>query len=356
MTLRNLALAILLLLVAGDTNARLADSTFYPANHNYLRYTGRFDYSSPLQPKCWASGAYLTIRFNGTYCTAQINDQVRWGTVHNYIEIQVDDQAPKRLQLTGKENRLVLAEGLTPGEHTIIICKNTESENGYIAFAGVTCKQLLKPKAPKHRIEFIGDSITCGYGADESEISCGKGQWFDQHNAWMAYGPTTARALNADWHLSAVSGIGLIHSCCNKTILMPQVYDKINQAGDSLNWNFNNYKPEVVTICLGQNDGIQDSTAFCTAYVQFAQRLRKWYPKATLVLLTSPMASPDLKKALVNYTTAVRDYFHAHGDRNVAAYTFTRQSISGCSSHPTVAEQQQVAGELTHFLRTLKHW
>ena len=143
-----LLFAVCLLFVASVSfGASTPDTNFFAANHPYLRYTGRFDNSDPQRPKCWASGAYLTIRFSGTYCIAQITDQVRWGTVHNYIEIQVDGGKPTRMQLTGKENRLVLTEGLKAGEHVIIICKDTESENGYIAFAGITCQKLLKPQA-----------------------------------------------------------------------------------------------------------------------------------------------------------------------------------------------------------------
>lgn len=137
---------------------------------------------------------------------------------------------------------------------------------------------------------------------------------------------------------------------------MPEVYDKINIPGDSLPWNFNNYQPDVVTICLGQNDGIQDSTAFCNAYIDFAQRLRSYYPKTTLIFLTSPMASPELKKVLTNYTTAVRDYFLNKGDKRVGSYVFKGRYTNGCGSHPSVAEHGQIAAELTAYLQQRMNW
>jgi len=38
--------------------------------------------------------------------------------------------------------------------------------------------------------------------------------------------------------------------------------------GDTITWDFKAYQPDVVTICLGQNDGPkQDSTLFCSTYV-----------------------------------------------------------------------------------------
>ena len=69
----------------------------------------------------------------------------------------------------------------------------------------------LSPK-PVRRMEFIGNSITCGTGSDQSVVPCDKGVWQDQHNAYLSYGPAVARSFNAQWQLSAVSGIGLMHS------------------------------------------------------------------------------------------------------------------------------------------------
>jgi len=91
----------------------------------------------------------------------------------------------------------------------LVICKNTEANIGYLELAGIRCRQLVKPAPkPARKIEFIGNSITCGTGSDLSVIPCGKELWEDQHNAYLSYGPITARAVNAQYHLSAVSVSG----------------------------------------------------------------------------------------------------------------------------------------------------
>jgi lysophospholipase L1-like esterase len=333
------------------------EGNFYKGNHEFIQYTGRVDFSNSEKPKFWASGAYVQIKFSGTYCKLQINDELLWGKINNYLEIKVDDQPAYRIQLKGKENILTLAQNLPKGEHTILICKNTEFENGYVEIVGFNCEKLLKP-APKQkrRIEFIGDSITCGAASDESEIKCDKGQWHDQHNAYMAYGPTTARNLNAQWHLSSVSGIGLMHSCCDKKIVMPQVFDKVNMARDTIKWDFNLYQPDVVTVCLGQNDGVQDSVQFTSAYIKFAKTLRAYYPKAKLVFLSSPMASKELKAALVKYINAVQTKLIANGDKNVGSYFFAKKYTKGCGSHPSVMEHAEIGAELTAYLKKTMRW
>lgn len=351
---------ILLLFVAFlNIQAWATKTTFYPANHQAIEYVGRGDFSNPLQPKFWASGAYARINFSGSSFTAHINDEMLWGNILNYLEVKIDNQPAFRIRLSGKENKLLLAKNLPKGKHTILICKNSESENGYISFTGFDCEKLLPPPAPqKRKMEFIGDSITCGAGSDESEIKCEtKGSsWHDQHNAYFAYGPSTARNLNAQWHLTSVSGIGLMHSCCGKKIIMPPVYDKINPARDTLAWNFSKYQPDVVTICLGQNDGIQDSAQFNGAYIKFIKQLRGYYPKAKLVMLSSPMASPQLKAALVKYISAIKTALNQSGENNIASYFFKINANGGCGKHPSLAEHQQIANELSTFLKKEMDW
>lgn len=349
--------ALILVLLYSTAFAGNPPGNFYKANHSFIQYTGRADFSNPEKPKLWSSGAYIQIKFSGTFCRLDIHDEMLWGTNLNYLEVQVDNQPPYRIQLSARENSISLASNLPKGEHTILICKNTEAENGYIEIVGFTCEQLLKPTTkPTRKMEFIGDSITCGAASDESEIKCGKGQWHDQHNAYMAYGPTVARSLNAQWHLSSVSGIGLMHSCCKKKILMPQVFDKVNMARDSILWDFKLYQPNVVTICLGQNDGIQDSAQFVSAYLQFAKELRGHYPTAKLVFLSSPMAGPELKAALIKYIKAVQESLTTSGEHNTGSYFFDKTYQSGCGSHPSVAEHQQIAAELNAYLKKTMKW
>ena len=139
---------------------------------------------------------------------------------------------------------------------------------------------------------------------------------------------------------------------------MPQVYDNINMRNlyDSLHWNFENYIPDVVTVCLGQNDGIQDSTAFCSAYVSFLKRLRSHYPKAQLICLTSPMADSTLSASQKQYITGIESSMHYAGDKNIHHYFFMKRYYHGCDTHPDVAEHKEIADELTGYLTKLMNW
>lgn len=330
---------------------------FYKADNTYFQYTGRIDFSNAEKPRFWSPGVYVKARFKGTSCSIILNDEVLYGSYHNYIEWVVDDQKPVRLKLKNKTNSVLAAQNLKDTIHTISFYKNTESGIGYLEFVGFNCETLLPlPPKPSHKMEFIGNSITCGMSSDQSSIPCGQGDWYDQHNAYLSYGAITARALNAQYHITAVSGIGLIHSCCNMTITMPQVFDKVNLRTDSLQWNFKNYQPDVVTICLGQNDGIQDSVKFCSAYIAFIKKLRGYYPNATIISLTSPMADEALTAALRKYLTSVVAAENKNGDNKVYKYFFTKRYYHGCGGHPDVQEHEEIAKELTAYIKQIMSW
>jgi lysophospholipase L1-like esterase len=329
---------------------------FFAANHKNIQYVGRVDFTNPLTPRFWASGVYILTRFKGPTCRVILNDEVLWGNNHNYLAIVVDNQPPVRLQMKGKTDTITVARGLSAGTHTVTVCKNTESGIGYLELVGFLSESLLPPTAkPARKLEFIGNSITCGTGSDLT-IPCDKNQWYDQHNAYMAYGPQTARALNAQWHLTSVSGIGLIHSCCNMDIVMPQVFDKMNQRANTGTWDFSRYQPDAVTVCLGQNDGIQDSTAFCSAYVKFIDTIRSNYPKAHIVCLTSPMTSEELKAVQRRYLTGVVRYVTGKGEAKVHSYFFSKSWNKGCGGHPELSEHSEIANELTAFLKQTLKW
>jgi hypothetical protein len=331
--------------------------SFFSADNAYFQYTGRIDFSSPKLPRFWSPGVYIKARFKGTECELLINDEELNGDTHNYIEIAIDNEPPRRMQTSGKTNVIRVAQKLTNTVHTIIITKDTESGIGYLEFSGLKCAQLLPPPAkPERKIEYIGDSITAGAGMDLSVVPCDKGKWYDQHNAYMSYGALTSRALNAQWQITAVAGIGLIHSCCNMNIVMPQVFDKVLMRQDSINWDFNKYRPDVVTICLGQNDGIQDSTVFCGAYVRLIHQVRRRYPQATIICMTSPMGDDKLTSVLKKYLAGIIDQVNISGDKNAYKFYFSKRYDHGCGTHPDLAEHQQIAAELTGYIRQVKHW
>ena len=354
--IRFFAVLVLSCLLFNEAAAKKA-MKFYPSDHAFIRYMGRIDFSHPKLPRFWQPGVTIQFRFKGDDAVLLLNDEQLWGSNQNYLELIVDGKAV-RLQTTGKQDTLSVKPYLSAGKvHEVILCKNTEANIGYLELRGILCQQLLKPaKLPFRKIECIGNSITCGASSDLSGIPCGKGKWQDQHNAWLSYGAVTARTLNAQVHLSSVSGIGLMHSCCNLDIVMPRVFDKISMRNDTITWDFKRYQPDIVTICLGQNDGVQDSAAFCTNYVNFLKKVRGDYPKTKLLLLSSPMADNRLRAFLRSSLQSVIKTLQESGDQKVQMHVFEKSYTGGCDYHPSVAEHALIADELSEVIRKWMKW
>lgn len=327
---------------------------FFAANDSLMQYTGRIDFSNPLLPRFWQPGVYIQFRFEGNGCQLILQDEELWGKNHNYLELVVDGKA-SRLQTTSKRDTIDLETGA--GIHDVLVCKNTEANIGYLEWVGVNCHRLLPlPAKPIRKMEFIGNSITCGASADVSAVPCHQGQWQDQHNAYLSYGAVTARSLQAQYHLSSVSGIGLMHSCCNLEIVMPQVFDKMSMRNNQIVWDFNRYQPDVVTVCLGQNDGIQPLDSFCINYHAFLVRLRQYYPKARIICLTSPMADDALRHFMRTAIERVLQQRWNEGDRQITSFVFERAYTSGCDYHPDVNEHAEIANALTAFIKKTMGW
>jgi len=323
---------------------------WFAADDPAIQYMGRIDFSNPKLPRFWASGVVVRLRFRGPRCRIVVHDQAPDEKTYNYVVIKAGDQEAYRVKLSGRSDTLMVRGS---GDELVTVCKATEGI-AWMEVAGVIAAALLPPPAlPDRKIECIGNSITCGFGNDTSNIPCGHGEWFDQSNAWMSYGAMTARALKAQWQLTSVSGIGLIHSCCNMTITMPEVFDRMDTRGNQGSWDFARYQPDVVTVCLGQNDGIQDSVAFCGAYLGFVRRLRHVYPETRIVLLTSPMGNADLTAVLKRYINGV---VSASGDARISSFFFSKQWSHGCAGHPDISDDKEIAGELMGYLHQLMKW
>lgn len=363
------SLLLFFLLLAGHCQRNAAPQVqLFSPDHPHIHYIGRIDVSDPKHPKLSGAGAYFRIHFQGRSCELIMNDQHLNGN-HNYIAIELDGQYQGRLKISRDRNKYVVADKLKDGDHLLFICKATEAQNGYIELSGIRCEQLLPLKGePRRKIEFIGNSITCGMGVDTTEIPCGAGTWYDQHNAYLAYGPLVARALQADWLLSAVSGIGVSRNWNSPGPTMPEVYPNLYLNTDSIvTWAAERYVPDLISICLGTNDFSDgdgsyqradlDSATFVRGYIQFVQSIRDRYPDAPICCVSSPAISRQKAVRLNNYLSAVVQHFKKRqAAEKISLFIFSRTYSGGCSGHPNRPEHQQMAEELLPYYRQVMGW
>ena len=341
----------------------------YPATDARIRVMGRHRLDDGGAVDFAASGVTFFLKFRGPALDAEMIEQSGDATAHNWFTVVVDGGEPSRFRTGPGRSWYALASGLGAGEHTLALSKATEGQNGHDRLVAVRTTQLLLPDPlPDRKIELIGNSITSGFGLDARDVACGKGTWYDEHHAWLAYGPRLARRLDAQWMLSSVSGIGMHRNWNSPGPVMPRVYDGVymEYADTTTSWDFRQYTPDLVVVALGTNDFSAgdgatprpelDGDAFVADYTAFLARVRRNYPRARMLLLNSPVFDASMKARLAGYLQRVIDDRLAAGDSAIAAFTFKGQYGAGCSGHPDLAEHLRMTDELEPVVKALMGW
>ncbi len=359
---------ILFIIILSITQCQPKPFEFHKASHPNIEYTGRIDFSNPEKPKLSGAASYIQITFTGTHCTVYFKDQYLYQN-HNYMTAILDDEYLGRFQIERRKQTYDLAKDLENKEHTLLLCKATESQIGYVEFIGISCGDLLPVEDIRTRkIEFIGNSITCGMGLDFTDLPCDSGEWYDQHNAYLAYGPIIAQQLDSDWLLSSSSGIGVYRNWNSPGPTMPQVYHNLFLDEDTtLKWQPGTYNPDLISICLGTNDFSEgdgtydradvDSVQFVRKYINFIIMIQNLHPNSTICCVNSPMKQGKEKTRLGNFIKAsIRQIKRKGTHQNIHFFEFTNAYNNGCTTHPDMEDHQQMAEELIPFYKKVMDW
>jgi lysophospholipase L1-like esterase len=346
-------------------------ATVVPASAAELGYEGRFDGSGRF---AWP-GSAIRVRFTGTGAKVVLAEQSlendEYGHVaHNAYDVTVDGQLATPLIAVEGTNTYPLAAGLAAGEHQIVIRKRTESYVGIgelIRFELDAGGTALPVAARVRRLEFVGDSITAGFGVDGTDPACLFST--ETENYSHTYAALTADALGAAQVAIAASGAGVYRNWgATTTNTIGDLYQRTLATDWTTRWDFSRYVPDAVIFNLGTGDfssGDPGADAFLSAYRALLSRTRQSYPKALLVVALGPMLS-DLWPVGANALTHARAYvtqlvseLNAAGDANVKLVEFPDQDKAatfGCKAHPSAATQRAMADQLTAFLRQELRW
>ena len=119
------------------------------------------------------------------------------------------------------------------GTHTVRLIKLSECLNGTIRLNEIrTDSETIAPTESKSRkIEFIGDSITCGYGVDAASGTFST----KTEDGSKTYAYKTAQKLDADYSMVCFSGYGVISGYSNNgnrsaSRCMPDYYGKLGNS------------------------------------------------------------------------------------------------------------------------------
>ena len=356
-----LILSFMFFLLAGVAQPRLQ---LIDADHSAFSYFGRTDQSDPKMVKFDWPGVYLRCAFSGNTLNIRLK-----GGARGYYNVFVDDQ-PAKVIHSLTDSVFVINGFSGKGTHELLITKRTEADMGVACFYGIGIapdgKITSSMVKNQRKIEFIGNSIKCGYG---SEGLSGTERFKPEtENSYYSYCSITARAFGADYSLIAHSGLGIIRNYNDKSKIsgklapMPPRFDRILDTDSVKKWDFNQWTPDAVVINLGTNDYSTlpnpDKAVFKRHYEQQIDKIVEVYGKIPVFCIVGPMTNEPCYTIVKE---VVEDYNLIHRDTKVYFAGIPNGLLNnttdlGSDGHPSYRGQRKSAAYLIPLMANVMKW
>lgn len=327
------------------------------------------------------SGAYVEFTTKASCLTIQMRTDTsktmeiptQLGVVAVWVNNKRDENGhavfAARTALSETDSIVEAEIGEAGVEKTVKITKMSEAAFGLVGIKSIDTNgdfDITPTVSNKKKVEFIGDSITCGYGNEGKEGV----DIFDTRieNPTDAYAILTAEALGYEYNLVSWSGIGIVtnwippevNEPCEE-ILMPWLYPYRDvryseRTGDAkVEWDFNEYKPDLIVINLGTNDDSyvreikEREDYFAPKYYDFIDYVHTHNPQAKIVCCLGIMGRNLCKIE----EEMVRKYVLEHPEAQVEYFAFPEQPMEGkaVDSHPNKDTHRESAKLLTQFIK-----
>jgi hypothetical protein len=350
----------------GPTQTPNPPSSQTPTAYQLL---GRFEPNGDGGFRADWSGSGVHAKFTGPSISIDMSSAT---SVQYTIVIDGVPIATPLTLATAARGTHVLATGLAAGTHDVIFFKRNEADKGTFVFYGLIADATgaLVNSAPpfQHRLEFIGDSITAGYGnlgppcPDPDGVS---------EDGYQSFASITARKLSSDVHIVAFSGRGAYRDYTGDASANNQmetwfkagttVYDGLGDLQPDIPWDFTTWTADALVVALGTNDynSGDPGQPFVTAFVSLLQFARTKYPGVPIFLGLGPkLSGPSLaacEAALENIVTAMQT---SATDTSIQIVSFATlvDGADECQNHPLVTDDQTMATTLADQIAKSLGW
>lgn len=348
-------------LLENDKNYRIGGRYTWQENILYLAY----------------SASYIEFCCEGT-CTVTaelISDGIPEGKEYTaWAAVFVNDEAQpsRRFELKQGTHTYTLYEANQKENVKIRFMKYSEAAFSSMGIQAIQVEDgaiLSVPQTPEKLIQFIGDSITCGYGIEGTvDVDVFN---TTQENPWNAYACQTARFLHADFELVSWSGNGIISHYVDETVneqrhdkpWMQELYpysdreleERIGKAELTI-WE-GQREPDVIVVHLGTNDGSftrfieERNKLFVDGYVAFLEQIRQQHKEAPIICMLGVMRQ-ELNDQVAKAVARIRQ----KGDSNVY---FIDVPLArdwdglGTDNHPSPRTHEKMAELLAQYIHFL---
>lgn len=349
-------------------NEKVLETYYTPFSSDNISIEGRFEtiaQDMTLERTGETISGGITVGFPGIRCkfrcegtaaalmqTAR-SDQTSWD-MRKKLPDWVQFSPPKG------QNLLSLSGSASPG-HTLTIVKRTEAWQGTTDLHHImSLGKITAIKPPPRRLLFIGDSITAGANNELSGADGLSGEIVS--NARLSYGHILGNQLDAQVHLVAYGGKGLVRDWQGLTteVTAPQYFERALPDDPNSVWNHSQYVPDAIGVCLGQNDfnqGIPDRENWVGTYVKFLRRIRETAPNAPIFVINSPMSRDDGPRSkggvLLSYLDEITQ--KASDPLIMRANVTHYPGVTPTDGHPSTASHAKIAAELLpNFTKAFK--
>lgn len=225
-------------------------------------------------------------------------------------------------------------------------------------------KKLLKHDfLSERRIEFIGNSITCGYGVEGNNPNAHFAP--ETENASLFYAALIGRSLGADYAMISYSGKGVVRNYGDKNQTsrdpMPSLYNRMCFYDSTITWDYSKWIPQVVVINLGTNDfstkPFPDKLVFQDTYINLIEHIQFQYPAVTIFCVSGPMIADPCG----TYINEVVTQFQQIGTNKNVHYIKVNNQIMNLSDwgsdwHPNISGHQKMADVALPVIKEKMHW
>ena len=268
-----------------------------------------------------------------------------------YLGIFLDGRRVQKFAVTTGAETLML-EDIPTGEHRLKVVKLSESDC-ILKFETLELvgenPEILPPPEYSLRFEFLGDSITCGFG-DIGDAGFPAFRTRDEDTT-RTYAYLTSQHFGADIRVEACSGQGIVKNCRGEEgYRIPCFFEHVLRQVHEPN-DFSEWIPQVVVINAGTNDngGKVTDEDFYRESDKFLSRVREVYPDAQIIWLYGMMGLRY--KAVLDKVISEKNDPKMHF-LPVACIT-AEADEKGAVGHPNEKGQKRAAKALIEKISTL---
>ena len=263
------------------------------------------------------------------------------------------------------EYRIPIATELKKGKYNIKFLRQSEAERGPAEITDIElCGVFLpRPALRETLIEFIGDSITCGYAnlatCDMDPALCSESPYEDGTDA---YAYLTAEALNADFSILSRQGTGIVAGwdyLTNPMGAIPKVYHLTSFYRGAAEYKPSR-KADIVVINLGTNDIYKflsnerepslSQDDFINTIYDFFCKIYDLNDSPRMVVAVGMMTNEQNHAPLYRwYREAIRRFKETRGEEIL--FCSLPENYEGGKAHPAVVGHHAAAKVLTEFIK-----